>query len=46
MRTHYVRRNPTNWKLIETSMFQRKLNRVPLGRDSMIISPAMPAAKG
>ena len=35
----YVRRKPTNWKEIETSMFQRKENTVPVARPSIGKSP-------
>jgi hypothetical protein len=34
-----VRRKPTNWKEIETSIFQKKENKEPVGKESMTTSP-------
>ena len=42
----YVRRKPTNWNEIETSMFQRKEKREPVGSESMITSPGVFDAEG
>jgi hypothetical protein len=42
----YVRRNPTNWKDIDTSMFHRNENNEPVGRESTINSPIAPGVNG
>ncbi len=39
-------RNPTNWKEMETSMFQRKEKREPVGSASTTMSPGAVEAEG
>jgi hypothetical protein len=41
-----VRRKPTNWNEMVTSMFHKNENNVPVGRLSMIMSPGESEEKG
>jgi hypothetical protein len=41
-----VRRKPTNWKEMETSMFQQNEKSEPVGSESTIISPIASDANG
>lgn len=44
--SRYVSKKPTNWNEIETSMFQRKEKREPVGSESTTISPGVFDAEG
>jgi hypothetical protein len=41
-----VRRKPTSWKEMVTSMFHKKENSEPVGRFSIIISPGVSGENG